>query len=100
MTGVEVDSGSLPGHQQPSRYAALLETRGKAKKQRCFLSSSAGEVERLTPLGGLFGTLFPAFASIPDTCCLSGPLSFMLSQLVHHERLEPAVSKHTFCMAW
>ncbi|DBA95066.1 TPA: hypothetical protein ACH3X1_002579 [Trebouxia sp. C0004] len=100
VTGLEMGPGSLPDHQQQGRLSALLETRGKAKKQRCSLNSSAGGGVGLTPLGGLFGTLFPAFASIPDIHCVSWPLSFMLSQLVHQERLEPAVLMHIFCMAW
>jgi len=100
VTGVEMSSGSLPYHQQQGRHSAQLETRGKAKKQRCSLNSSAGEGEHLTPLEGLFGTLFPVVASILDGCCVSGPLSFTLSQLVHQERQESAFLTHAFCMAW
>jgi len=50
VTGVEVDSGSLAADQQQGRHSAQLESRGKAKKQRCFLNSSAEEGELLTPL--------------------------------------------------
>jgi len=49
VTGVEVDSGSLADHQQQGRHSAQLETRGRAKKQRRSLKSSAEEGEHLTP---------------------------------------------------
>ena len=83
VIGIEMNSGSLPDHQQQGRHSAQLENRGKTKKQRCSLNSSANEGEHLTQLGGLFGTLFPAFASSSGICCVSRPLSFTLSQLMY-----------------
>lgn len=86
VTGIEMGSGSLPDHHQHGSHSAQLETMGKAKKQRCSLNSSAGKDEDSTPLGSLFHTQFPAFASVPNVCCVSSPLFSMLSQLVHEER--------------
>ena len=93
VTGVEVDSGSLADHQQQGRHSAQLETRGRAKKQRRSLKSSAEEGEHLIPHRGLFRTQFPAFASILDIFCVSWPLSFMLSQLAHERRDVSQVSR-------
>lgn len=95
VTGIEVDSGSLADHQQQGRHSAQLESRGRAKKQKCSLNSSAEEGEHLT-------TVSPVSHPISYFCFHSRYLlcvKAFATACASTERRNSAVSTHTFCMA-
>ncbi len=96
VTGIEMSPGSLPSHQQQGRHFAQLETRGKVKKQRCSLNSSAGEGESLTHVAGLFGTLLPP--SQRNAVC-HGLCPSCCHRLCMKKRRESAVFKRALRMA-